>query len=151
MAEISIRLEKDVYTAGGRLAGLVALVTERAITVRGLRAKLEGWEEPAASPSRRVIAEEIVLTGRERFSSRLEALADLWGLLLGRRSHPKLQPGEYTYPFAIDLPADLPPSRRDDSGTVFYELSAYADVPLAANPGAFRGIIVVSAEPRGGQ
>ena len=146
MAAIKLDVEKQEAPAGGRVAGVVNLVVETPMAIRGVRLRLCGYErglvgvplkppvERAGAPtagrhSAELLSQEIVLTGREPFHNRLESWADTWSCMLGRRRHPVLQPGEYTYPFAVDLPTDLLPSYIGGACEVRYYLTAYADRP----------------------
>lgn len=130
MAEIRLELDRREAPAGGRLAGIVILMVDAPSTVRGLRVRLRGCEKTTAGGHvHEIVSREVVLTGREPFRSRLEALADTWRHMLGRSRYPVFQPGEYAYPFAIDLPDDLPPTARNAQHEVRYFLTAYADTP----------------------
>jgi len=148
MAAIKLDLEKQEAPAGGRVAGVVNLVVEAPMAIRGVRLTLCGYQrglagvppkppvECAAAPragrhSAELLNQEIALTGREPFHGHLEAWADTWSCMLGRRRCPVLEPGEYTYPFAIDLPRDLLPSYIGGACEVRYYLTAYTDRPRA--------------------
>ena len=148
MAAIKLDVDKKEAPAGGRVAGVVNLVVEAPMAIRGVRLALCGYQrglagvppkppvECAAAPragrhSAELLNQEIVLTGREPFHDRLEAWADTWSCMLGRCHCPALRPGEYTYPFVIDLPRDLLPSYIGGACEVRYYLTAYTDRPCA--------------------
>jgi len=146
MMKIKLDVERYAFPVGGRVAGIVNLVVKELLPIRGVRVKLYGYERelhgvPPRSPFEglrvprvgkgavELFNKEMVLTGREPFQSRAEALADAWGYMLGRRRYPILQPGEYGYPFSIDLPFDLLPTYVGGRCEVRYFLMADVDIP----------------------
>ena len=146
MAKIKLEVGRCAFPVGGCVAGVVNLVVDEPLPIRGMRVKLYGYERelhgvPPRSPFEGLRApragkgavelfnEEIVLTGREPFPSCAESLADAWVYMLGRRRYPTLQPGDYGYPFSIDLPHDLLPTYVGGRCEVRYFLTAYVDIP----------------------
>ncbi len=171
MAFIRLELEKKEAPAGGRLAGMVSLTLNENLPVRGVRLRLYGyeqllkkeppprmarWLEPPkpGRNSKQIICTETTLTGREPFKSKIEEIADTWSFLLGRRPHPTLQAGEYSYPFIIHMPGNLLPTYFGQNCEVRYFISAYADVPRFFKkkvPVISEEIIVLGAVLEGGE
>jgi hypothetical protein len=146
MAAIKLDLEHTTTPPGGRLTGVVNLVVEAPLAIRAVRLKLSGYERalagvPSKPPvdladppgagahSAQLLDREITLTGQEAFRGRMEAWADAWSSVLGRRRHPVLQWGEYAYPFAVEPPKGLLPSYIGGACEVRYYLTAYVDRP----------------------
>ncbi|KAI9183410.1 hypothetical protein H9P43_004327 [Blastocladiella emersonii ATCC 22665] len=145
----SIVLDRHVYAAGDQVMGYVVLHTVDALSVRGIRIQCKGtikthFEVTDSSShahhhhsgddndgthhhshnhqTRRTVSSTKSVTDTE---------TTVWGsrekgfLVAGS----DLAPGQYTFPFAFQLPPDAPTSFESESGHIRYKLRAYLDRP----------------------
>lgn len=134
---VELHLSRKVYATGARLSGVVVFRLPRPTGIRSLSVSVTGCETPAgASLARRLrrkgsfFYREIVLSGRAQPRRTSERASAFWNAFLGRDRGRVLSAGEHTYPFAITLPASLPPSYSGKAGKIDYRVTARVRFPM---------------------
>ena len=140
--DIKTYLKHPVLFPGNIIEGYVEIKAKSEIDFVAVRVKLTGKEK--------VRVERMVDTGRNdenghsiresrTFSSSnvvYKQLVTLAGAMKcsGSRQNFKMPAGTWTYPFAFQLPMDLPPSfsqrASDDMADCLYYIKAYVDIPM---------------------
>ncbi|MDH7602965.1 MAG: hypothetical protein QHI38_12530 [Armatimonadota bacterium] len=134
---------RGVFCAGDLLTGIVVLRAARPIANALLRVSVRGTEQPAQGADRKgspqaavFFVREKLLSGVEPPRAALERLSVIWNAFLGRTKKRTIAAGEHIYPFAVSLPASLPPSYSGSAGKIVY-------VVRAELSGAFRRSLTV--------
>lgn len=145
---------RNIYLAGGQLTGIVVLRSEKPIYCDTLKVTVEGLEVPAVSGGRRQLPRQSVFFAREKLiagielpHSAYEQFSLLWNTFLARVERRRISAGEHIYPFAIPIPASLPPSYSGSAGSICYQISAQIKTFLA-RPVVVSKTVRIAALPR---
>lgn len=136
----TLRIELDnadaVYRPGDAVRGQVVLASEGELHPRGVSLHAIGTEFTNWGTQPAYIAR----------THSLDQHVELW--TPAREGEP-LAAGTYTFPFAIDLPPDAPPSFDGLLTEIGYGLRAKVDLPRHIDLHAETGFIVLAAAPVG--
>jgi hypothetical protein len=144
-----IHLPQARLARGETLLVPIVLVVEEPLKVRGIHARFWGAEETKAeytttstdSDGRstttthtavehtNVVDQQSVLAGGQPMGF-FRGLGDSFATLLGGGRHEVLPAGEYPFEVEVTVPHGAPATHRGKKSRVFYELSAWVDVPL---------------------
>ncbi len=143
---LELQLSRGAFATGRLLSGVVIFRTDRPVNVRSISVSITGCETPVGASLARALRRreaffyrEIILSGREEPRRTSERASMFWRAFLGRDCGRTLSAGEHLYPFAVTLPASLPPSYQGKAGTIDYRVTARVRFPV-------RGGICVSSE-----
>ena len=132
--DIHIGLKHNVFFPGNVIEGVVTINVSAPINFNAVRLKICGKEKVHIqrggggkhNHKRHYYATNVVIKQLITLSGDLK--------YMGRGGNHKLPPGNYAYPFAYQLPMDLPPSFRktitDDTASIIYYCKAYVDIPM---------------------
>lgn len=142
---VSVHLKRDVYYPGNVVEGFVEINCSGPITMVAVRVKATGKEKIIVKRQKQVdmgvdddgmpITETQTETLMESCSvyKQLITLAGQTKMSRNRQSI-EVPAGRYTYPFAFQLPVDIPPSfakrAGDDMADIAYHIKAYVDIPM---------------------
>lgn len=124
---ISLNSGRQVFYPGEQLSGHVIVELNEPKEVRGIKVEFEGksychWSETKGTGDNK---RTVSYTGRENLC---EIYVPLYGMA-GGGSRIVLPAGRQTYPFAINIPLQLPSSFEGSIGHIRYTLKAEIDRP----------------------
>jgi len=154
---LELSLSRSAFATAGHMSGVVVLCLRKPINIRSMSVSIEGRESPSGVALSRAFraggyffARETLLSGMEQPRLTSERVSQFWNAFLGRDTGRTLSAGKHVYPFAIPLPASLPPSYHGRAGTIDYTACARVQLPTGRTLKIARDVAVVSI-PRAGR
>ncbi|KAL4228949.1 hypothetical protein ACF0H5_011989 [Mactra antiquata] len=140
---IQLDNQQGVFYPGQVVAGRVELQLEKETKARAIYLDFHGyanvhWTESTQSNNGSHTSH---YTNDETY---FRQKISLFGKEQSGQDETKLQPGSYAYPFAIQLPPNIPSSYEADIGRVRYRLKSYIDIPWGFDKKTKRMITVVN-------
>jgi len=147
--QLVIRAPAGLLTRGQSFAVPIVLTLEEPLKVRGIHARFWGAEETKADYTTtstddkgntttnhhtavehvNVVDQQSTLQGQQQHGF-FYNLGDGLATLFGGGKHEVLAPGEYPFELQITVPEGAPATCAGKKSRVFYELSAWVDIPL---------------------
>ena len=149
---IKTNLKNHVFFPGNVVEGFVEITTTSDISMVAVRCKATGKEKVVCRRRRKQGKRHYTETCREShpFYKQLITLAGQMKSS-GQRQSIEVPPGQYTYPFAFQLPMDIPASfaksAGDDYAAVVYYVKAYVDIPYGRDAVSKQLITVIKPMP----
>lgn len=148
--EIVIQAPAAGLMRGETIVVLITLKLETRLKARGIHARFWGAEEAKATYTTtstdsngnsttethtavehvHIVDQQRVLAGNERLGF-FRGLLDAAATAVGGGQHTVMEPGEYPLEFEMTLPEGAPGTYKGKNSRIFYELSAWVDIPLA--------------------
>ena len=161
----SVYLKHSVVFPGNIVEGYVQIVNDSSSSIEfvAIRAKLTGKEKVRLEENFQGHENDFTQDGHQQRAAKKiyeethvyhKHLLTLAGHMkqTGQRSPSfQLPPGKYTYPFAFQLPSNVPASfeqqDHDTKGLIQYYVKAYVDIPGGRDASAKQHFTVLSAMP----
>jgi hypothetical protein len=137
------------------------LRVEQPLKARGIHARFWGAEETKANYTTtstdskghtttqthtatehvNIVDQSSLLSGNEQLGF-FGNLSDALATLVGGGKHEVIAPGEYPFEVQVSAPETAPATHKGEKSRVFYELSAWVDIPLGFDLGAMQAFEV---------
>ena len=154
MNDVTIELTKQEFTGGDTVAGEVIVRLGQDTPLRGIRLRLNGYEESrwsegsgkhrhTHSETRTLFDQEVTLQGRPRLSPG-QLVVDGLRAVFSKDNYELLPAGTYRYPFSYVLPPDLPGDYTSalTKSEIYYGIKAQVDLPLKFDLKAKQSLVV---------
>ncbi len=148
MPRMWIELQKNVYSLGEEVSGIVHVSIDKPISQRSASAYLIGKERTEISYQRTVQSGKTQQTQTENAVQESEFLHQEYPMPLPTDEKGKCRVGDHNAPFRFTLQQELPTTYQGRHARIQYMIAAKIDVPLGMDVKESSEFSVISPSPQ---